>query len=57
MRSCILSIGSELLEGSVVDTNSAFIANNLAHYGTAPDIIRIVKDNREEIVSLFKSLS
>ncbi len=24
MRSCILSIGSELLEGSVVDTNSAF---------------------------------
>lgn len=57
MRSCILSIGSELLEGSVVDTNSAFIANNLAHYGSAPDMIRMVKDNREEIVSLFKSLS
>lgn len=57
MRSCILSIGSELLEGSVIDTNSAFIANNLAHYGIAPDTIRMVKDNRDEIVSLFKSLS
>lgn len=57
MRSCILSIGSELLEGSVVDTNSAFIASNLAHYGSAPDMIRMVQDNREEIVSLFKSLS
>lgn len=57
MRSCILSIGSELLEGSVVDTNSAFIANNLSHYGSAPDMIRMVKDNREEIISLFKSLS
>lgn len=57
MRSCILSIGSELLEGSVVDTNSAFIANNLAHYGSAPDMIRMVQDNSKEIVSLFKSLS
>ena len=28
MRSCILSIGSELLEGSVVDTNSAFIGSS-----------------------------
>lgn len=57
MRSCILSIGSELLEGSVVDTNSSFIANNLSHYGIAPDMIRIVKDNKEEIISLFQSLS
>lgn len=57
MRTCILSIGSELLEGSVVDTNSAFIANNLSHYGSAPDMIRMVKDNKEEIISLFKSLS
>lgn len=57
MRSCILSIGSELLEGSVVDTNSAFIANNLSRYGTSPDMIRMVKDNREEIITLFQLLS
>ncbi len=57
MRSCILSIGSELLEGSVVDTNSAFIGSSLARYGASPDMIRMVKDNREEIISLFKSLS
>lgn len=57
MRSCILSIGSELLEGSVVDTNSAFIAGSLSHYGAAPDMIRMVKDNRKEIISLFQSLS
>ena len=57
MRSCILSIGSELLEGSVVDTNSAFIGSSLSHYGTAPDMIRMVKDNKEEIISLFQSLS
>ena len=53
MRSCILSIGSELLEGSVVDTNSAFIGSSLARYGASPDMIRMVKDNREEIISLF----
>ena len=57
MRSCILSIGSELLDGSVVDTNSAFIAGSLSHYGAAPDMIRMVKDNRKEIISLFQSLS
>lgn len=57
MRICILSIGSELLEGSVVDTNSAFIGSELAHYGVSPDMIRMVKDNRQEIVSLFSELS
>ena len=57
MRICILSIGSELLEGSVVDTNSAFIGSELAHYGVSPDMIRMVKDNRQEIVSLFIELS
>ena len=50
MRSCILSIGSELLEGSVVDTNSAFIGSSLSHYGTAPDMIQIGRASCRERV-------
>lgn len=57
MKVCILSIGSELLEGSVTDTNSAFISNVLARYDSSPDMIRMVKDNKEEIINLFKTLS
>lgn len=57
MSICILSIGSELLEGSVIDSNSAFIANNLTRYGGYVELIRMVRDNKEEIVSLFQEYS
>ena len=57
MHVCILSIGSELLEGSVVDTNSAFISSQLARYGATPKMIRMVHDNRQELISLFLQLS
>ena len=57
MSICILSIGSELLEGSVIDSNSAFIANNLTCYGANVDLIRMVKDEKSTIVSLFQKYS
>lgn len=57
MSICILSIGSELLEGSVIDSNSAFIANNLTRFGGTVELIRMVRDNEEEIVSLFQEYS
>lgn len=57
MSICILSIGSELLEGSVIDSNSAFIANNITRHGGSVDLIRMVKDNKDEIVSLFQKYS
>ena len=57
MSICILSIGSELLEGSVIDSNSAFIANNLKRWGGKVELIRMVSDNKDEIVSLFQKYS
>ena len=57
MSICILSIGSELLEGSVIDSNSAFIANNLTRWGGKVELIRMVSDNKDEIVSLFQKYS
>lgn len=57
MSICILSIGSELLEGSVIDSNSAFIANNITRYGGSVDLIRMVKDNKDEIINLFQKYS
>lgn len=57
MKICILSIGSELLEGSVVDTNSVFISGLLSQYGSAPCDIRMVADDRQVLTSYFKELS
>lgn len=57
MAFCILSIGSELLEGSVIDSNSAFIANNLTRFGASVELIRMVKDDKDTIVSLFQKYS
>ncbi len=57
MNICILSIGSELLEGSVVDTNSAFISSKLARFGAAPSMIRMVRDNKQELIELFTRFS
>lgn len=57
MKVAILTIGSELLEGSVVDTNSAFIANHLTHIGATPELIRMVPDNRDIIIEAFRTYS
>lgn len=57
MKVCILSIGSELLEGSVVDTNSAFLGHNLSKFGATPNLIRMIPDNETDIVNAFKEYS
>lgn len=53
----IFAIGNELLEGSVLDTNSSYLAKNLKKLGA--DIIRVsmLKDNVNEIVNAFRRAS
>lgn len=57
IKCTIFAIGNELLEGSIVDTNSSYIAKNLKKAGA--DIIRvsILKDSVEEIVRAFRQAS
>ncbi len=56
MRNCaILSIGSELLEGSVVDTNSAYLANKLASLGIKVGKVEMVPDDRQTLLNVLKA--
>lgn len=57
MRSGILSIGSELLEGSVIDTNSAFIGGRLSMMGMTPDIIRMAGDDKTALSNAMMSMA
>jgi len=54
MRAEIISVGTELLLGDVVDTNASYIAQSLALLGI--DLFRktVVGDNRERIARVFK---
>lgn len=54
--SCILAIGSELTEGSIVDSNSAFIASHLVHYGVHNIENRHISDDRELLTSVLAEL-
>lgn len=51
---CILSIGSELLEGSVLDTNAFFLSGRLSDMGIKPACVRQVPDDNEEIIRVLK---
>ncbi|MCK8824265.1 competence/damage-inducible protein A [Fuchsiella alkaliacetigena] len=51
MRAEIVSIGTELLLGQIVDTNSAYIAERLAELGIDVYYISTVGDNRERLKS------
>ncbi|MBI5346831.1 MAG: CinA family nicotinamide mononucleotide deamidase-related protein [Chlamydiae bacterium] len=57
MKVAILAIGNEVLQGQVVNTNSAFIAQKLRTLGY--DISRhgVVGDDKHEIKSVLKALS
>ncbi len=50
----ILAIGSELLEGSIVDTNSAWLGAKLTKAGFNVEDVRLIPDNREKIVHAMK---
>lgn len=50
----IYAIGDELLEGSITDTNSSYIASKLSKIGVNIKRVCLIKDNIDEIVSAFK---
>lgn len=53
----ILATGSELLDGRVVDTNSNFVAKELADRGLKLRRVLVVDDNFDELVSGLRELS
>ena len=55
MKAEIISIGTELLLGEIVDTNSAFVARQLRDVGVTIHYITTVGDNRERIAAAVRS--
>ncbi len=53
MKCCVLSIGYELLQGRVVNTNAAYIARRLTLLGHAVKAIVSVGDNFDDIFRAF----
>jgi len=53
----ILIIGDEVLSGRTQDTNSNFIAKNLTSSGIKLEEIKIIKDQKEHIISSVKLFS
>jgi nicotinamide-nucleotide amidase len=50
----IFAIGSELLEGSIVDTNSAWLGQVLTKAGFDVVDVRLIPDDKEKLTALFK---
>jgi len=54
MKAEIISIGSEILRGQILDTNSNFIAKKLVELGIDLENISVVSDNPESLLSTIK---
>lgn len=54
MKAEIISIGSEILRGQIVDTNANFIAQKLTELSIDLNYISVVGDNQKMLLSLFK---
>jgi nicotinamide-nucleotide amidase len=54
MKAEIISIGSEILRGQIVDTNANFIAQKLAELSIDLNYISAVGDNQKMLLSLLK---
>jgi nicotinamide-nucleotide amidase len=54
MRAEIVAVGTELLLGQIVDTNSTWVAEELAAYGIDCFFQTRVGDNRDRIVDAFR---
>ena len=54
MKAEIIPIGTEILLGNIVDTNSSFLANELALLGIDLYFVSTVGDNRERIVETLQ---
>jgi len=50
----IFAIGNELLEGSIIDTNSAYLARLLSNLGINIKRVNLLKDNLNEIVDALR---
>ena len=57
MHCSILTIGSELLEGSVINTNASFIGTHLSVIGLTPLSSYTVGDSKETLIRFMKKLS
>ena len=53
-RATLLTIGDEILIGQIVDTNSAFIAQQLNKIGVEVEEIISVKDELYHIIEAFQ---
>ena len=56
MRCEVLAIGTELLLGQIVDTNSAWIGEQLAASGIDSYEHRVIGDNQARIVAALRDL-
>jgi len=54
MKTEIISIGSEILRGQIIDTNANFIAQKLAELSIDLNYISAVGDNQKMLLSLLK---
>jgi len=54
MKAEIISIGSEILRGQIIDTNANFIAQKLAELSIDLNYISAVGDNQKMLLSLLK---
>jgi nicotinamide-nucleotide amidase len=57
MKIAIVSIGNEILNGSIVDTNSNYIAKTLQLIGYSINTIISISDDIKQIENVFKTLS
>lgn len=55
MNACIVSIGDELLSGSIADSNSLYIMNHLQRFGISVKKMFTVGDNEEDIIESLES--
>jgi nicotinamide-nucleotide amidase len=53
VTAAVFAIGSELLEGSITDTNSAWIGSRLVKHGINVEDVRLLPDNMDRMAELF----
>ena len=57
MTAAILSIGTELTRGEIVNTNAAWISAELTAAGFTVDVIDAIPDDEEQIVATLRTLA
>ena len=54
MKISILSIGNELLKGTIVNSNIAIIGKEFLKLGITPCFQATVNDNKDDIIKIFR---